>query len=69
MSNLACNKCIEDTDFTQEHFDNLDRIQCMTTSSECYVEKGCPSETNTNCTYKVDLPCCQCKISKCQNVR
>ena len=69
MSKLDCNTCFETTEFTQDHFDNLTKAECKTTSSECYVEKNCPSEENGNCTFKVDLPCCQCKINKCQNFR
>ena len=69
MSNLDCEKCFENTTLTQEHFDNLTKVDCKTTSAECYVEDNCPSEENGNCTFKVDLPCCQCKIKKCQSLR
>ena len=65
MSVANCNLCYETTDYTEDYFKSLTSDDCEKTSSECYKEEKCPSKTNGNCTFDMNLPCCQCKIAHC----
>lgn len=67
MSTSNCTACYETSEvYTEEYFNSLSEDECKKTSSECYKEANCPSKTNGNCTFDMNLPCCQCKIAHCQ---